>query len=74
MFDFFNNIMAFLTSIGEVIINFFKGLGQLVAMLLAVPEFFGTLYFLPNVLLSAVMLTVTIALLYMVLGRGIGGK
>lgn len=74
MFDFFNNIIAFLTSIGDVIINLFKGLGQLVMMLLAVPEFFGTLYFLPSVLISAVMLTVSIALLYMIVGRGIGGK
>lgn len=74
MFDFFNNIMAFLTSIGEVIINFFKGLGQLVMMLLSVPQFFGSLYFLPTPLLSAVMLTVNIALLFMLVGRGIGGR
>ena len=46
---------------------------MLVQLLSSVPVFFSTLYFLPAPLLSAVMLTVNVALLYMIIGRNAGG-
>lgn len=74
MFDFFNNIIAFITSIGDMIIGWFEMMGGFLSMLLAVPEFFGTLYFLPSPLASAVILTGNIAVIFMIVGRSLGGK
>lgn len=73
MFQFFEYVGAFFDSILTIIKNIFNGLIMLVQLLSSVPVFFLTLYFLPAPLLSAVMLTVNVALFYMIIGRNAGG-
>lgn len=73
MFEFFDAVGAFFNTILAVLENVFKGLVDLVNLLAAVPVFFANLYLLPSVLMAAVMLTVNVALLYMIIGRNAGG-
>lgn len=73
LFDFFVSVLDFFQTLLVALGNFFSGLLGLVKILIAVPSFFANLHFLPPVLLSAVMLTVNIALVYVLVGRNIGG-
>lgn len=73
MFDFFNNIIAFITSIGDVIISIVESTIGAIALLLASQEFMASIHFLPSPLTQAIMLSGSLAILFMVLGRNLGG-